>query len=232
MYQDNDGNWIIHLDYNTIGTTSGRFTSKNPNAQNFPREASQPPKKCGKCATDMSEADTYKQDLSGSRFTCVHCGHVNKTHTYDLRKTLIPRKGYCFVSSDWSSMEIYLAALDSGDKNLIDLLRYKEADSSDIRGDMHSVTACNIQNLFSQNKIDIIEYGCQLNSDDKAIKSAAKDRRYSAKTVNFGVMYGISKYGLRAQLLVQGYDVSEDDCERMIEAFFIAYPGIETYFEE
>jgi len=223
MQQDKEGNWIIHANIKSIGTTSGRMSSRNPNLQNIPRSVPSPPSECESCKN--SDDDNLQADTTLSKFTCKSCKYVNKTWTYDLRRIYIPRPGMKFVAADYVGMELYLAAAVSGCQNLYDVFLTKEKDPNDPNGDMHVVTASSIL------KITPDQWQTMLTLNDTTNKKA-KHFRQLAKTVNYLALYGGSPEGLQATFLSQGLEYTVEECQEFLNAFFVRFPEIKIWFSE
>lgn len=115
-----------------------------------------------------------------------------------LRKVFIPKEGYVFVDADYSQIELRILAHMSDDKNLIEA--YK--DSKDI----HTATAS-------------LVFGVP-------IEEVTKTQRSNAKAVNFGIVYGISSFGLSQDL-----SISKKEAEKYINNYFESYPGIKEYLD-
>lgn len=117
-----------------------------------------------------------------------------------IRKAFIPReKGWMFVSFDYSQIELRILAHLSKDETLQEAFQKGQ--------DIHRTTASLI-------------YGVKENHVDEAM-------RETAKTVNFGILYGMSPFGLSRDL---GIDAAE--AKHFIDAYFERYPGVKTYIEE
>jgi len=115
-----------------------------------------------------------------------------------IRTAFISGKGKKLVSFDYSQIELRLAAEISGDKNFIKAFKNDE--------DIHASTAKEIFNLKDS----------QINND----------YRRKAKAINFGILYGISPYGLAKQL-----DISNTDAKNYINEYFNKYPNIKKYMD-
>lgn len=115
-----------------------------------------------------------------------------------LRKVFIPKEGFVFVDADYSQIELRILAHMSDDKNLINA--YK--DSKDI----HAATAS-------------LVFGVP-------IDEVTKTQRSNAKAVNFGIVYGISSFGLSQDL-----SISKKEAEQYINNYFESYPGIKQYLD-
>lgn len=114
----------------------------------------------------------------------------------EIRKAFIPDSGCTFLSADYSQIELRLMAHLSDDENLIE--------SFNAGDDIHTATASKIF------KVD-------MNSVDK-------DMRRKAKTANFGIIYGISAFGLSERL-----DIPRSEAKQLIDDYFITYPKIKEY---
>ncbi len=115
-----------------------------------------------------------------------------------IRTAFVSGKGKKLVSFDYSQIELRLAAEISSDKNFIKAFKNNE--------DIHASTAKEIFNLKDS----------QINND----------YRRKAKAINFGILYGISPYGLAKQL-----DISNTEAKDYINEYFIKYPKIKKYME-
>ena len=116
----------------------------------------------------------------------------------ELRKAFIPREGYLFVDADYSQIELRVMAAMSGDENLIEAFRQAE--------DIHASTASRV-------------FGVPLDQVDSGL-------RRKAKAVNFGIIYGISSFGLGQDL-----GISRDEAKSYIEQYFATYPGVKRYLD-
>ncbi len=115
-----------------------------------------------------------------------------------IRTAFVSAKGKKLVSFDYSQIELRLAAEISGDKNFIKAFKNNE--------DIHASTAKEIFNL-----------------KDSEINN---DLRRKAKAINFGILYGISPYGLAKQL-----DISNNEAKNYINEYFNKYPNIKKYMD-
>ena len=115
-----------------------------------------------------------------------------------IREAVIPDEGCLFLSADYSQIELRLLAHFSGDTHLVEAFR----DGQDI----HAATAAKIFNI--------------------PIEQVTKDQRRRAKTANFGIIYGISAFGLSQQL-----DCPRSEAKQLIDDYFAAFPGVVQYIE-
>lgn len=115
-----------------------------------------------------------------------------------IRKAFIPKEGCCFVDADYSQIELRILASMSGDEKLISAYRNSE--------DIHRATAAAVF------KVPVSEVTPTLRS--------------RAKAVNFGIVYGISSFGLS-----DGLDISIKEAEKYIADYFETYPDIKRYLD-
>lgn len=115
-----------------------------------------------------------------------------------IRKVFIPEEGYVFVDADYSQIELRILAHCSGDEHLIEA--YKEAQ------DIHRITAAKVFH--------------------KSFEEVTDQERRNAKAVNFGIVYGISSFGLSQDL-----SISRKEATKYIEDYFKAYPGIKDFLD-
>jgi len=117
----------------------------------------------------------------------------------EVRKAFIPDEGESFFSADYSQIELRIMAHLSGDENLIDAFRQGH--------DIHAATAAKV---FK-----------------KAIEEVTADERRKAKTANFGIIYGISAFGLAERL-----EISRSEAKALIDGYFETYPAVRRYMTE
>ena len=115
-----------------------------------------------------------------------------------IRQAVIPDEGCLFLSADYSQIELRLMAHFSQDPHLVEAFRSGQ--------DVHAATAAKIFNV--------------------PIEQVTKDQRRQAKTANFGIVYGISAFGLAQQL-----DCSRAEAKALIDGYFAAFPGVIDYIE-
>ena len=116
-----------------------------------------------------------------------------------IRKVFIPEKDYVFVDADYSQIELRILAHCSGDEQLINA--YKEA------RDIHRITASQVFHIPFDEVTDL--------------------QRRNAKAVNFGIVYGISSFGLSEDL-----SITKKEAAQYIENYFKTYPGIKTFLDD
>lgn len=116
-----------------------------------------------------------------------------------IRKVFIPKDGYVFMDADYSQIELRVLAHMADDKNLI------EAYQSD--QDIHRITASKVFGIPFEEVTDL--------------------QRRNAKAVNFGIVYGISSFGLSQDL-----SISKKEAADYIDQYFQTYPGIKAFLDE
>lgn len=116
-----------------------------------------------------------------------------------IRKVFVPEQDFVFIDADYSQIELRVLAHISNDINLIDA--YKSA------SDIHSITA---------SKVFCVP-----------IEEVTQLQRRNAKAVNFGIVYGISSFGLSQDL-----SISRKEAKEYINQYFLTYPGIKTFLDE
>ena len=117
----------------------------------------------------------------------------------EIRKVFVPEDGYVFLDADYSQIELRVLAHMSGDKTLI------SAYNKDT--DIHAITASEV-------------FGVPMDKVDSLM-------RRRAKAVNFGIVYGISSFGLGQDL-----DVSRKEAEQYINKYFETYTGVKNFLDE
>jgi DNA polymerase-1 len=117
----------------------------------------------------------------------------------DIRKAFIAEKNCALISADYNQIEMRILA------DLADVKELKKAFNNN--EDIHSLTASQIFNID--------------------IKKINDDQRRKAKAINFGIIYGISQYGLAKQI-----NVSNHEAEEFLNAYFLRFPEIKIYMDE
>ncbi|MFC1873236.1 DNA polymerase I [Chloroflexota bacterium] len=116
----------------------------------------------------------------------------------EIRKAFIAPAGSCFLAGDYSQIDLRVLAHFSQDKNLLKAFLHEE--------DVHTATAAQLFGVGAS--------------------KVTKDMRRLAKTVNFGVIYGMSDYGLE-----RATELTREEAAQFITAYFEKYPGVEQYLE-
>ena len=117
----------------------------------------------------------------------------------EIRKCFIPEPGCLFFSADYSQIELRVMAHLSGDKNMIEAFREGY--------DIHAATAARIYK--------------------EKIEDVSRDQRTKAKRANFGIIYGITVFGLAERL-----DISRDEAKQLIDGYFETFPEVQAYMEK
>ena len=116
----------------------------------------------------------------------------------EIRKAFIPEEGCLFFSADYSQIELRVMAHLSGDENMIEAFREGH--------DIHAATAAKI-------------YG-------KDITEVGRDERNKAKRANFGIIYGITVFGLAERL-----EIERSEARQLIDGYFETFPKVREYME-
>ncbi|MDI3533887.1 MAG: polymerase [Thermosediminibacterales bacterium] len=116
-----------------------------------------------------------------------------------IRKVFIPENSNLLVSGDYSQIELRVLAHISGDQNLINAFEKDQ--------DIHTITASEVFNV--------------------PVEQVTSTMRNRAKAVNFGIVYGISDFGLARDL-----NISRKEAAEYIESYFKKYPGVRDYLRE
>jgi len=150
-----------------------------------------------KIHTMFNQASTMTGRLSSSAPNLQNLS-VRDDDKSTIRKLVIAKKGYKILSLDYSQIELRILAILSKDKNLL------EAFSNDY--DIHSATAAKINGI--------------------SINEVTPLQRRIAKATNFGIVYGISAWGLMDQI-----NVSFEEAKDTINKFFITYPDVKAFLD-
>ena len=116
----------------------------------------------------------------------------------EIRKAFIPEPGCLFFSADYSQIELRVMAHLSQDENMMNVFREGK--------DLHAATAATIYK--------------------KDINEVSRDERTKSKRANFGIIYGITVFGLAERL-----DISRDEAKQLIDGFFQTFPQVHQYME-
>lgn len=116
-----------------------------------------------------------------------------------IRKVFVPREGCLFMDADYSQIELRILAHMSGDQSLIDAYR--------MHADIHRTTASQVFHIPFDKVTDL--------------------QRRNAKAVNFGIVYGISSFGLS-----QGLSISKKEAAQYIDQYFATYPGVKHFLDQ
>ena len=155
-------------------------------------------KETGHIHTSFNQTVTATGRLSSSNPNLQNIP-VRDAQGKEVRKAFIPYPGQLFFSADYSQIELRIMAHLSQDPNLIEA--FLEGN------DIHAATAAKI---FK-----------------KPIEEVTSDERRKAKTANFGIIYGISAFGLAERL-----GVGRSEAKQLIDEYFQTYPGVKAYMEK
>lgn len=153
--------------------------------------------KTGKIHTTYNQTVTATGRLSSSNPNLQNLP-IRSERGQLIRQAVIPDDGCMFLSADYSQIELRLMAHFSQDPHMVEAFRSGQ--------DIHAATAAKIFNV--------------------PIEQVTKDQRRQAKTANFGIIYGISAFGLAQQL-----DCSRAEAKALIDGYFAAFPGVIDYIE-
>lgn len=117
----------------------------------------------------------------------------------EIRKCFIPEPGCLFFSADYSQIELRVMAHLSGDENMIEAFQNGY--------DVHAATAANVY--------------------QKSREEVTRDERTKAKRANFGIIYGISAWGLS-----QSLDIDRKEAKALMDGFFATFPKVKQYMDE
>ena len=152
----------------------------------------------GKIHTSYNQAVTTTGRLSSSNPNLQNIP-IRDENGKEVRKAFIPEPGCEFFSADYSQIELRLMAHLCGDKNMVEDFNSGH--------DIHRATAAKI---FK-----------------KPMDEVTSDMRRMAKTANFGIIYGISAFGLAERM-----NVSRTEAKGLIDEYFATYPGVKEYMEK
>jgi DNA polymerase-1 len=155
-------------------------------------------KKTGRIHTSFNQAVAATGRLSSNNPNLQNIP-VKDARGREIRKAFVPAKGHIFLSADYSQIELRLMAHLSKDKSMIaDFLS---------GNDIHAATAAKI-------------FGVEIND-------VTREMRSKAKTANFGIIYGISSFGLSERLTI-----GRKEAKELIDGYFNSYPGVKVYMDE
>ena len=152
----------------------------------------------GKIHTSFNQTVTATGRLSSSNPNLQNIPIRNEDGK-EIRKAFIPEEGCEFFSADYSQIELRIMAHLSGDPNMIEAFR--EGD------DIHAATAAKVYKI--------------------GIDEVTREQRSKAKTANFGIIYGISVFGLAERM-----NVPRSEAKELIDGYFQTYPQIKEYMDK
>lgn len=154
--------------------------------------------KTGKIHTSFNQTITATGRLSSSNPNLQNIP-IRDSEGREIRRAFVPDKGCLFFSADYSQIELRIMAHLSGDRHMIEAFR----EGSDI----HAATAAKIYKV--------------------PIDQVTSDMRRKAKTANFGIIYGISVFGLAERL-----NIPRSEAKVLIDGYFESYPQIKEYMNK
>ena len=154
--------------------------------------------KSGKIHTSYNQTVTATGRLSSSNPNLQNIP-IRDEDGKEVRKAFVPDEGCKFLSVDYSQIELRIMAHLSGDKNMIEDFRSGY--------DIHAATAAKVYK--------------------KPISEVTREERSKAKVANFGIIYGISVFGLAERM-----NVDRREAKELIENYFATYNGVEQYIEK
>ena len=152
----------------------------------------------GHIHTSFNQATTATGRLSSSDPNLQNIP-VRGEEGKEIRKAFIPEPGCQFFSADYSQIELRVMAHLSGDENMIEAFREGH--------DIHAATAAKIYK--------------------EEMEKVTRDQRTKAKRANFGIIYGITIFGLADRL-----DISRDEARQLIDGYFETFPKVKEYMEK
>ena len=152
----------------------------------------------GRIHTSFNQAVTATGRLSSSDPNLQNIP-VRGEDGKEIRRAFVAEPGCLFFSADYSQIELRVMAHLSGDENMIEAFREGH--------DIHAATAARIYK--------------------KPIGEVTRDERTRAKRANFGIIYGITVFGLAERL-----GISRDEARRLIEGYFATFPRVQAYMEQ
>jgi len=153
--------------------------------------------KTGKIHTSYNQTNTATGRLSSSNPNLQNIP-IRDELGKEIRKAFIPEENSLFLSADYSQIELRVMAHLSNDQNMIEAFRNGL--------DIHAATAAKIYKV--------------------PLEKVTPEMRRHAKTANFGIIYGISAFGLAERL-----GISRTEAKNLIDEYFLTYPQIKTYIE-
>ncbi|GHU70190.1 DNA polymerase I [Bacteroidia bacterium] len=152
----------------------------------------------GKIHTTYNQATTSTGRLSSTNPNLQNIP-IRDEEGKEIRRAFIPDENCLFFSVDYSQIELRIMAHLSQDKNMVEAFQSGQ--------DIHSATAAKI-------------FGVSL-------EEVTRDMRRKAKTANFGIIYGISTFGLAEQL-----NIPRTEAKELIDGYFATFPDVKAYMEQ
>lgn len=154
--------------------------------------------KTGKIHTTYNQTVTATGRISSSNPNLQNIP-VRDEEGREIRRAFIADPGHLFLSADYSQIELRLVADFADDVTMLDAFRHDK--------DIHAITAAKIYH--------------------KALEDVTPEERRHAKTANFGILYGISAFGLASRL-----NIPRADAKTLIDSYFVTFPSIRKYMTD
>ncbi|MDE6650216.1 MAG: DNA polymerase I [Muribaculaceae bacterium] len=155
-------------------------------------------KTTGKIHTNYNQTVTATGRLSSSSPNLQNIP-VRDEMGRDIRRAFIPDEGHLFLSADYSQIELRLVADFANDETMIEAFRKGD--------DIHAITAAKINHV--------------------PVDEVTPDERRKAKTANFGILYGITAFGLASRL-----QIPRQEAKELIDGYFATFPSIHKYMSD
>lgn len=155
-------------------------------------------KETGKIHTNYNQTVTATGRLSSSSPNLQNIP-VRDEMGRDIRRAFIPDPGHIFLSADYSQIELRLVADFAKDETMIEAFRKGD--------DIHAITAAKINHV--------------------PLEDVTADERRKAKTANFGILYGITAFGLASRL-----QIPRQEAKELIDGYFATFPSIHKYMSQ
>ncbi|MDE6695947.1 MAG: DNA polymerase I [Muribaculaceae bacterium] len=155
-------------------------------------------KATGKIHTNYNQTVTATGRLSSSSPNLQNIP-VRDEMGRDIRRAFIPDQGHLFLSADYSQIELRLVADFANDETMIEAFRKGD--------DIHAITAAKINHV--------------------PLEDVTPDERRKAKTANFGILYGITAFGLASRL-----QIPRQEAKELIDGYFATFPAIHKYMSD
>ena len=155
-------------------------------------------KATGKIHTNYNQTVTATGRLSSSSPNLQNIP-VRDEMGRDIRRAFIPDPGHLFLSADYSQIELRLVADFAKDETMIEAFRKGD--------DIHAITAAKINHV--------------------PLEEVTADERRKAKTANFGILYGITAFGLASRL-----QIPRQEAKELIDGYFATFPSIHKYMSD
>ncbi|MDE6291916.1 MAG: DNA polymerase I, partial [Muribaculaceae bacterium] len=155
-------------------------------------------KETGKIHTNYNQTVTSTGRLSSSSPNLQNIP-VRDEMGRDIRRAFIPDPGHLFLSADYSQIELRLVADFAKDETMIEAFRKGD--------DIHAITASKINHV--------------------PLEDVTADERRKAKTANFGILYGITAFGLASRL-----QIPRQEAKELIDGYFATFPSIHKYMSD